>query len=203
MSDKDLFRDRERVLEDEYFRKKEKELIERLRKRRDSETERQKLAEAAGVKDEQIINDLEELGFTSDTVALLHVAPLVQVAWAEGNVSERERELILKAASLRGIAEGTPAFERLKDWLSRRPSEDTFERILRVIAALLESLPPQERDAGKADLLSYSNQIASVSGGFLGLGNKVSDEESIVLNQIASELEKNHSKAAEDLLKSS
>jgi hypothetical protein len=203
MSDKDAFRDRERGLEDEYFRKKEKELIERLRKRRESETERQKLAEAAGVKDEQILSDLEQLGFTSDTVALLHIAPLVQVAWAEGNVSDRERELILKAAALRGIDEGSPAFVHLKDWLSRRPSEETFERILRVISALLESLPPQQRESGKADLLSYSNQIASVSGGFLGLGNKVSDEEEIVLNQIASELEKHHGKAAKEILESS
>jgi hypothetical protein len=200
MADKDAFRDRERGIEEEYFRKKEQELVERLRKRRAAESERQKLVEALGVKDEEILRDLEELGFSHDSVALLHIAPLVQVAWAEGNVGETERELILKAAALRGIGEGNPPFERLKDWLNRRPSEELFERILRVVAALLQSLPAEQREAAKRDLLSYSNQIASVSGGFLGLGKKISDEEQAVLNQITSELERKHGSAAREML---
>ena len=103
MADKDALGDRRRGLEEEYFHRKEKELIEKMRRHAEEESARRRLGEKAGVASEDILNDLQELGYTPETVMLLHLTPLIQTAWAEGSITPRERELIIKAARSRGI----------------------------------------------------------------------------------------------------
>lgn len=187
MSSRDIFDDMKRAKEEEYFRKKEKELIEKMRQRAQLEAERQKMQQASGITDEDIIKDLQQLGYDHETIKLLHLVPLLQVAWSEGQITARERELILEAARSRGITEGSLAYARLSEWLSRRPQEEFFERTLRIIASLLESLPAQERESSRQDLLSYCLRIASASGGILGLGS-ISERERAALERIAAEL---------------
>ncbi len=199
MSDKDAFADRKRALEEEYFRKKEKELIEKLHRRAALEADRRKLSEMIGVSDQEILNDLQELGYTPETLNLLHLVPLVQVAWAEGRVSSRERELIVEAASERGIKEGTAAYKKLNEWLTKRPDEEFFERTLMILGAIIESLPAEKRAADESTLLSYCERIAEASGGILGIG-RVSDKERKALKQIAYELERNHRDAASEII---
>jgi hypothetical protein len=188
VSDRDAFADRGRALEEEYFRRREQELIEKLRQRAQADAAKQQLAEQAGVADEEILQDLQELGYTPETVALLYLVPLVQVAWAEGGVSDRERTLIVEAARARGIEADTSADAQLTQWLTTRPSEKLFEQTLRAIRAILESRPAAEREASRADLLTYSTAIAEASGGVLGL-RSVSPEERALLARISSELE--------------
>ena len=191
MADKDLFAERGRTLEEEYFRKREKELIEKMRQHAEAEAARRRLGEQAGVADEEILQDLQALGYTAETVALLHVVPLVQMAWAEGNVSDRERDLILEAARARGVEPGSAADRQLASWLTRRPSEDFFEKTLRAIGAILQAQPPEMRAASEKDLLSYCTAIASASGGIMGF-RTVSDEERQILGRISREFEKAH-----------
>lgn len=188
MSERDAFADRGRALEEEYFRKREQELIEKLRQRAAADATRRQLSEHAGVADEEILQDLQDLGYTPETVSLLHLVPLVQMAWAEGGVSGRERELIVEAARARGIEAGSPADALLTQWLTTRPSELMFERNLRAIRAILESRPESEREASRNDLLSTATAIAEASGGMLGF-RAVSAEERAVLARISQELE--------------
>jgi len=91
----DGWSDRRRVREDKYFRKRDQELIEQARLQAEDEAAVQRLAEAAGVCEEDILQDLQRLGYTAETVALLHVVPLIEVAWADGTVSEPERDAIV------------------------------------------------------------------------------------------------------------
>jgi hypothetical protein len=194
VTDKDAFKDRGKALEDEYFHRKERELIAKMRERAAAEAERNRIGAQTGVADTQLLQDLQDRGYTADTVTLLHLVPLVQMAWAEGHVSMRERDLIIEAARARGIEAGTPADNQLKGWLTARPSEELFTATLRAIAAMLASRPDAERDASEKDLLSYLTSIASASGGVLGWG-AVSDEERAVLTRITQELEKTHKSA--------
>ncbi|MEX2272386.1 MAG: hypothetical protein WD690_12985 [Vicinamibacterales bacterium] len=191
MTDRDAFKDRARGLEEDYFRRKEQELIAKMRERAAAEAARQAMGERTGVADAQILADLQELGYTADTVGLLHLVPLVQMAWAEGHVSMRERDLIIEAARARGIESGSPSDQQLAGWLVKRPSDELFSTTLRAIAAMLASRPEAEREAGEKDLLSYLTSIATASGGVLGWG-AVSDEERQVLTRITQELEKTH-----------
>lgn len=178
--------------EEDYFHQREQEFIERMRRRMALEAECRELAETLGVNDIELLRTLQEMGYTRATVRLLYLVPLVQMAWAEGRVSRSERELILEAARLRGIEPGSAAYERLSEWLSERPSEEFFERTLRLIGAMLQALPPEERETGKRDLVSYCAQVAEVSGGlvgFVGLGSRVCREERELLERIAARLE--------------
>jgi tellurite resistance protein len=188
VSERDAWADRGRALEEEYFRKREQELVEKLRRRAAADALRQQLSEQAGVADEDILQNLQELGYTPETVSLLHLVPLVQMAWAEGGVSDRERELILEAARARGIEAGTPADVQLTEWLTARPSEQMFERNLRAIRAILESRPETEREASRSDLLSTATAVAEASGGVLGF-RAVSPQERALLARISQELE--------------
>ena len=45
---------------------------------------------------------VKELGVTVDSAPAFFLAPLVQVAWAEGSVTEQERDTVLRLARARG-----------------------------------------------------------------------------------------------------
>lgn len=192
MPERDAFADRGRGLEEEYFRKREAELVEKLRQRHAADATRQQLGERAGVADTEILQDLQELGYTPETVSLLYLMPLVEVAWAEGGVSDRERELIVEAARARGIEAGSTADALLTEWLTIEPSEQVFERNLRVIRAILAARPEAEREASRSDLLSTATAVAEASGGVLGF-RAVSPEERALLARISQELESKQS----------
>jgi hypothetical protein len=194
VADKELFGDRRRTQEEEYFRRQEQELIEKLKQRGREEAARQRLAERSGVADEELLKDLQALGYTPETVMLLHLMPLIQMAWAEGDVSASERALIVEAARARGVEAGSAADQQLNIWLTHRPSDDLFEKTLRVIGAMLQAHPIEERDASQKDLVSKLTAIASASGGILGFG-KVSGEEQQLLARITHEIERAHKKS--------
>lgn len=175
-------------LEDDYFHRKEKELIEKLRKRREQEAQRQELAAGSGTANQEILQTLQELGYTRDTVLLLHLVPLISVAWADDKVTGPERDLIIEAAKLRGIGEDSAAYKQLIDWLTNRPSDAFVDQTLRVIMNLAESNTPEETATRRQNLLELATRVASASGGILGLGNKISDEEQAVIDKLANRL---------------
>ena len=183
--------DRRRVQEEEYFRKKDQELIEKQQQRKRDLAILRQIAERAGVADDDLLRDLQELGYTPETVALIPLVPLLQMAWAEGSVSERERDLIIEAARARGVEKDSAADGQLAAWLANRPSDALFETTLRAISAVLQAQSAEERDATQRDLVSRLTAIASASGGILGFG-KVSPQEQQVLARVSQEIERAH-----------
>jgi universal stress protein E len=191
------------IEEEDYFRKLDAELIDRLRRRAALEEERRLLAKVSGINDQEILLDLEKLGYNRDTIILLHLVPLVHVAWMSGSVTERERERILAIARLRGVKEGTPAHRQLEGWLGQRPPEAFFQRSLRAIRMVLQALPARERKARKNDLIQYCTAIASASSGLFGLGPRICAAERKLLRQIAAELERDHEMGARQVMEES
>ncbi len=189
MTDRDAFAERGRSLEEEYFHRKEREVIDKMRVRAAADEQRRRLGEKAGVADEEVLNDLQALGYTPETVMMLYLVPVIQTAWAEGGVSPKERELIVKAARSRGITEGTPCDQQLNMWLATRPSEEMFEKSLRAIRTILQAQPESAREASETDLLSLATAIAAASGGIVGF-RAVSAEEQQILKHISDELTK-------------
>lgn len=185
MANRDGITDDIRQREEDYFRQRDKELIERMRAAAATERTRKSLQDASGLQDPALLQDLEHLGFTPDTLPLLPLVPVLQVAWAEGGISAAERTMIVNLARSRGITAGSPADRQLTDWLDHRPSDDTFRKAGRLIAAMLDH--PGSLTLDPADLLAYCEQIAAASGGILGIG-KVSAEERAALQQIATQL---------------
>jgi len=201
MADRDLWDERRRSYESDYFQRRERELIEKMRQRATREVAQKELAEQIGVVDDEILSALHDLGYTRETVTLLHLVPLLHVAWIDGKVSPAERAGILEAARLRGVEESSPAYRQLASWLEHKPAEGFFEDTLRLIGDLLEAQAPEQRASSKQDLLSYAIAIAGASGGILGLGSKVSADEQSVLDRIAREIESSHVGAVKQVLK--
>ncbi|MSO30307.1 MAG: hypothetical protein EXQ48_05095 [Acidobacteria bacterium] len=189
MADRDAFAERGRTLEEDYFRRQEKEVIEKMRRGVEAEAQRRRLGDTAGVADEGVLADLQALGYTAETVMLLHLVPLIQMAWAEGSVSDQERGLIVQAARSRGVEAGSAADHQLGRWLSARPSDELFDKTLRAIRTILHARPAEEREASEQDILSLATAIAAASGGILGFG-AVSEDEKPILARISQALDK-------------
>jgi hypothetical protein len=175
-----------RAHEDDYFRKKDRELIENLRNADAAARQRHVLEEETGLHDPEMLRELAALGFTPDTISLLPLIPVLQVAWAKSGISTAERALIVSLARSRGIAAGGPADRQLALWLDVKPSEDTFHKATRLIHAILEA-PEHRVDISAHDLIDYCDRIAHASGGIFGIG-VVSPEERAALTEISSAL---------------
>jgi hypothetical protein len=175
-----------RTREDEYFWKKDQELIAKMRRAAAAEQARRDMGAKAGLSDPELIRELELLGFTADTVGLIPLVPLVQMAWTEGGVSDAERRLIVQLARSRGIDEGSAADRQLSAWLASQPDPQVFASATRLIRAMLDSPAPVGLTAD--DLVKYCESIAAASGGILGL-NRISPDERTLLSKIASDLE--------------
>lgn len=176
-----------RDLEEEYFRKQDQELIEKMRKAAATDEARRALGAQSGISDPALLSEIQGLGFTSDTVGLLPLVPILQVAWAEGGVSAEERALILDLARKRGIVEGSAAGEQLKQWLAEKPRQDVFIRAGRLISAMLAAHSTETGSLTADDLVKDAEAIAAASGGFFGL-NKISKEERAAIAQIQAAL---------------
>ncbi len=174
--------------EEDYFRKQDLELIEKMRKAAAAERERRELGARTGLTDPDLLRDIELLGFTPDTVVLLPLVPVVQVAWAEGGVTPQERALILDFARHRGVEPGSAADSMLAGWLEFHPPDAMFSRAARLIKAMLAAHAPELHDLTAEDLVAYCERIAAASGGILGLG-KVSSAERAALVQVHDALE--------------
>lgn len=177
MANDDLYGKRDH--EDDYFRKQDRELIERMRKAA-AENEARQLT---GIQDPDLLRDLSALGFSADTLSLLPLVPILQVAWADADVSPEERKLILEIARIRGIAEGSPADQQLAAWLTHRPAPSVFSGASRLVAAMLAAGSAATHDLSADDLVKYCEHIAAASGGILGLA-KVSAGERAAIEQV-------------------
>ena len=133
------------------------------------------------------MQDLQDLGFTPDTVGLLPLVPIIQMAWAEGGITKAERDLILRLARSRGIEAGSAADRQLMEWMTNKPAEDVFARARRLIRAMLDSSSAHTGELNANDLVKYCEEIASASGGILGIG-RISAEERALLSSIAADL---------------
>ena len=186
MAEKDIFAERGRSLEDDYFRKKDRELIERMKQASQADQSRRELGQRTGLTDPELLKDLEDLGFTPDTIALLPMVPVIQMAWAEGGITPAERTLIADLARQRGMAQGSAADRQLQEWMDTRPDASVFSRATRLIRAILDS----GQDPGMMsaeEVVKQAEKIAHASGGILGLA-RVSSEEKAILASLASEL---------------
>ena len=191
MADKDIFKDRGRSFEEEYFRKHDAKLIEKLRERGKVEEIVEALAVKLQIDDPALLHRIMALGVTLDTGAAFLLAPLVQVAWAEGGVTDREREKVLQIAAEQGVDTSSPAYTQLQEWLRTRPADAIFDTAVEAIKSGLSVLTPAERADRIKRIVDACREVASASGGLgrlLGLGTGVSSEEESILDAMTATL---------------
>ena len=189
---KDVFRDRERGEEAAYFHQQDAKLIAKLRQKAQFSEIAHALAEKLHADEPALLERIQELGVTLDTGSAFILAPLVEVAWVDGDVSDAERETILNIAKKRGVAPGSSDYRQLLDWLAHRPSDEVFRAALEAIRIGLSVLPPDESEQRIASIIKACEDVARAAGWIAELVHldQVSDEESAVIAAIRSHLAK-------------
>lgn len=173
--------------EEKYIKQAESDQIARIRRERQMAALRQE--ERAGIASvlhttDDIAAEALELGFDRETARILHLVPIIQVAWADSEIQDIERQKIVEMATYRGITGAAMGFLDLL--LNERPSDLFFERTNKVIAHILTSDPTGRETE---DLLEHARAIASASGGLFGFG-KVSAEEKALLDELVALFQK-------------
>lgn len=181
----EILRDREKALEESFFAKQNAKLREALRKKQDDAASREGLAKVSGIADTEVLDRLLELGIGAESWTALSVVPLVEVAWANGRVEEKERRAVLAGAEANGIAIDSTSYQLLQGWLAHRPDGRLLEAWAEYIMGLRAKLDPGEIHALRDEVLGRARAVAMAAGGFLGLGNKVSVEEEVILTELA------------------
>jgi hypothetical protein len=186
MPEKAFLSDLRRAREEEYFRKQDQKLIEEQRRGVLREAEKRNLGAVVGISDEHLVTELLDEGFTAERIPLLYLVPALEVAWADGSVSDSEHECLLKFACEQGASRDSPAYRQLLAWLADRPPAEFFASTLRLIGSVCHAQSPIEAEATVTKVTSYCSQIAEASGSWLGLGSTVSRTEAQFLKRITS-----------------
>jgi uncharacterized tellurite resistance protein B-like protein len=160
-----------------------------MRAGREVESTRQALADATGVSDPAVLDQLAADGVTGASATALSLAPLVAVAWADRKLEDKERQAVIRVAEESGVAAGTPAHDLLEDWLRDEPPRTLMNTWSDYATALAADLPSADREALLNRLVERTTAVANAAGGgFAGLGSKVSDAEAAVINRVKAAL---------------
>jgi hypothetical protein len=189
---RDVLQERERGIEAQWARQHDEELIQKLRERAKLREISDVLAKKLRVEDPVLRQRILDLGFTRETGPGLFLVPLVQVAWADGEVTDREKETILGMAAIRGVAPGSPVHTQLLEWFHKPPSDALCDVAAEVIRVGISVLPEPERENRVAAFVETFRRVAEASGGglrrALGMGHAVSAEEEAVIAKITAVL---------------
>jgi len=181
---KDQLGDRAKAMEESFFAKQNEALRQRLREAEATQAKRQALSAASGVTDDGQLDKLVALDLDGETLMALSLVPLLMVAWADGNIDDGERSVILSAAEDAGINKQHVSYQLLEQWLTRQPPPEMFAKWKTYIHVLSATSSEDARKALKTAVLDRAQEIAHAAGGFLGIGSKVSKAEKAILSEL-------------------
>jgi tellurite resistance protein len=170
-------------LEEAFFLAEDQRLIEKYRALKAMRESKQALAEVSGITNDVVLEKLVSLGTTPQTVAALAVVPLVEVAWADGEVDDQERQAILRALADSGVSPGGIEHQLVETWLGRRPGPKLLAAWRQYVHGLCEKMNDPERVAFREEVLKSTLSVAEASGGIAGLW-KVSAAEREMIEQL-------------------
>lgn len=175
---------RGQALEDEFFHRVDEKLRRDLREAMHHETAKVQLASATGFRDERLLDHLIEAGFEATTLAALALVPTVFVAWADGSVTPKERQVVMSAALKRGLEFEPSALHMVESWLHKHPPRPLWQLWKEYAEAIHASFSPTLAELLAKEILEQATAVAQASGGTLGFG-KVSEAEQAILDEIA------------------
>ena len=170
-------------LEEAFFLKNDKALVENQMALKRMRETKEALARVSDIEDEAVLEKLVALDVKPETLAPVSLIPLIEVAWADGIVSGDEAVAILDSASAGGIKEGSIEYDLLKQWIQRKPAPELMGAWVHYAQDLCSKLEQTERDSLRKTIMSRAMRLAGVSGGVLGIG-AISAQEKAVLGRM-------------------
>lgn len=164
----DAFEKRGQALEDEYFKTRDSQLVAKLKSVFQRTFSKDELRRTSGIQNDAVLDRLVKLSLSDQSLTAFKLYPLVEIAWADGAVDDRERQAVVKAAEQFGVPPGSQALANLESRLRSGPDEDSRTAWRMFAQELRKTLTPQELATFRADLLEYANQVAKASGGVFG-----------------------------------
>lgn len=180
----DIFTERRRALEDQYFQKQNDALVRRMKEAAAHTATREQIHKLTGITQEQVLESLAAMNLGAAATLVMSLYPLVDVAWADGQVTERERQVVMEQAHAMGIAPGTDAAAYLAQWLDERPAPSWATLWLSFVHELAARLSADDRALLKAELLGRARHVAEASGGILGRGWTLNSAEKAALHRL-------------------
>jgi hypothetical protein len=169
-----------KALEDSFFAKENERILQELRAAKALEEKKKEFREYLNIDNEEIINALVELEVEPETLIAFSLVPLVEVAWADGEIQPKERDAIIKAAIERGVEEGSPTCDLLRNWLQTKPDPKMLEVWKGYIEVLKDSLGKRSRAHLKSGTMGRARAIAEAAGGFLGVASISAAEKKMI-----------------------
>lgn len=128
------------VLEEKFSVERDKELLQALRDEAESKQKREALADALGIAEDGLLDQLEALEVCVETMAAISLIFLIAVAWADGNLDVKERRAVLDAAERKGMDSEHAGHRLVGCWLARKPDDGLLAVWKDYVAALSQTL---------------------------------------------------------------
>src|SRR5262245_16179869 len=161
---KDIFQQRGTYLEEEYIRKKEFALLEKLKAVFQKKVDKESIRKATGVTNEALLDSLVEMQLNGEMMRAFQLYPLVEIVWADGDLSEAEARSVLAAGEKQGIHPDTEPYRMLENRLRRGPDPEARKIWFLYAEELKKVLSPAELEKVRNDLLERARGIVAATG---------------------------------------
>lgn len=140
--------------------------------------------------DDELRTKLAELEIDGDSYRALLILPLIEVAWADGQIQEQERSTIVR------ITANYKAFQAeenalIRGWLQTRPDHVYFTKarhLLLQLALREHGLGAEVNIRTLNELLDYCQIVAKAAGGLFGVAFQIEATERDAMREIADAL---------------
>ncbi|MFT3684138.1 MAG: hypothetical protein QM783_04280 [Phycisphaerales bacterium] len=180
----DAFEARGTSFEEAYFRKKDADLVEKLRTVFQAKRDREELKRVTGITSDEVLDRMMAVNASGEMLTAFKLLPLVEIAWADGACDKREAEAVVRAAIKHGVPADSAALKQIKAWLERGPDPEARKAWAMYAGELRRTLNPAELKTFREDLLATAREIASLSGGILSTFFTVSANEKQIIEMI-------------------
>jgi uncharacterized membrane protein YebE (DUF533 family) len=172
------------ALENDFFSRQDEALLQRMREADRIKSRRAALASSTGISDDAVLDQLLALNLDAQTLIALAMVPVALVAWADGSLDPKERDAIHEAAREVALTRSPDARSLLAAWLAAPPSKTLADAWRSYVQAVSAKMTLDARAALKRETLERARRVAEAAGGFLGLGNRISDAEARVMEML-------------------
>jgi hypothetical protein len=148
----------------------------------DARRSREDIGAVMVLADLELCDRLIAIGITGSTGAALALAPVIEIAWADGKIQEPERLAILGGSDDYGFSQ-PECRQLLEHWLTVRPSPLMMTAWVDYVRALAGVMSSGDHDELRDSVVNLCRGVAAAAGGIAGFG-KVSSAEQKVLDHI-------------------